>query len=44
MWKNNNEIENKLPITKAIKNRRVSCNIKACSPFGIHRKLKYCAS
>jgi len=32
------------PITKAIKNRRFSSSIKACSPFELHRKLKNCAS
>jgi|APSaa5957512622_1039677.scaffolds.fasta_scaffold149307_1 hypothetical protein len=32
------------PITKAIKNRRFSSNIKAYSPFELYRKLKNCAS
>ena len=32
------------PITKAIKNRRLSSNIKVCSTFELHRKLKDCAS
>jgi len=31
-------------VTKAIKNRRFSSNIKACSPFELYRKLKICAS
>ena len=31
-------------VTKAIKNRRFSCNIKVCSPFELYRKLKNCAS
>jgi len=31
-------------VTKAIKNRRFSSNIKACSSFELHRKLKYYAS
>ena len=34
---------NNLHITKAIKNRRDSSNIKDCSPFEFHRMLKYCA-
>jgi len=32
------------PITKAIKNRRNSSNIKAYSPFELYIKLKNCAS
>ena len=31
-------------VTKAIKNRRLSSNIKVCSPFELYRKLKDCAS
>jgi hypothetical protein len=38
------EMKESQPLTKAIKNRRFSSNIKACSPFELYRKLKYCAS
>jgi len=38
------EKENSQLVTKAIKNRRFSSNIKVCSPFGLCRKLKNCAS
>ena len=34
------EMKKAQQVTKAIKNRRFSINIKACSPFELCRKLK----
>ena len=36
--------ENSQLVTKAIKNRRFSSNIRDCSPFELYRRLKICAS
>ena len=43
-FNNTERMKKAKPITKAIKNRRDSSNIKVCSPFELYRKLKLCAS